>query len=236
MTYTPHTWIEYASTGGWRANWLNNAETQYDEGANYCDVTTHDATYYLKAAMNAKYFGPANQGSGSGFICGKLDGYTAVQLLDAGIPAYSIILWAGDLGSIPTGFHLCDGRNAYTPDLTDRFPLGAGGAYSVNNYGGSNTVTSTASTVTIGTHVLTTAEIPAHKHTIAEDWDSSYYLGYGAGLLPAEGPTSQNNSSYTEYAGGGAAHGHTGSTLTGAGTTGNNMPPYRAYYYIIKEP
>ena len=47
-----------------------------------------------------------------------------------------IIAWYGNTGNIPTGFVLCDGNNN-TPDLRDRFIVGAGSAYSPGDTGGS---------------------------------------------------------------------------------------------------
>ena len=47
-----------------------------------------------------------------------------------------IIAWYGSTGSIPTGFVLCDGSNS-TPDLRDRFIIGAGNSYAVDASGGS---------------------------------------------------------------------------------------------------
>ena len=47
-----------------------------------------------------------------------------------------IIAWSGNTGNIPTGFVLCDGNNG-TPDLRDRFIIGAGNNYNVGATGGS---------------------------------------------------------------------------------------------------
>ena len=54
-----------------------------------------------------------------------------------------IILWSGAANAIPSGFVLCDGNNS-TPDLRDRFVVGAGNSYSVGDTGGSNTASDTA--------------------------------------------------------------------------------------------
>ena len=51
-----------------------------------------------------------------------------------------ILLWYGNTGNIPSGFVLCDGNNG-TPDLRDKFVVGAGSAYSPNNTGGSSSIT-----------------------------------------------------------------------------------------------
>ena len=51
-----------------------------------------------------------------------------------------ILLWSGSTGNIPSGWVLCDG-NAGTPNLQDRFVIGAGNSYSVGATGGSTTDT-----------------------------------------------------------------------------------------------
>jgi len=54
-----------------------------------------------------------------------------------GIPSGGIIMWSGSIANIPSGFALCDGTNG-TPDLTDRFVVGAGGSESVGATGGTD--------------------------------------------------------------------------------------------------
>jgi len=62
------------------------------------------------------------------------------------VPAGGIIMWSGSIGSIPTGWNLCDGSNG-TPNLTDRFIVGAGSSYAVGNTGGfTSSVTSNIGT------------------------------------------------------------------------------------------
>lgn len=51
------------------------------------------------------------------------------------VPAGAIIMWSGSIGSIPTGYVICNGSNG-TPDLRDRFVVGAGNTYAVGNTGG----------------------------------------------------------------------------------------------------
>jgi len=50
----------------------------------------------------------------------------------------TIILWYGSIGSIPSGWHLCNGDMG-TPDLIDRFIIGAGSSYAVGDTGGVTT-------------------------------------------------------------------------------------------------
>ena len=51
------------------------------------------------------------------------------------IPKGTIVLWSGTIATIPNGWVLCDGTNG-TPDLRNRFVVGAGGEYSVGSTGG----------------------------------------------------------------------------------------------------
>jgi len=51
-------------------------------------------------------------------------------------PTGLIVLWSGSVGTIPTGWVICDGNNS-TPDLRDRFIVGAGSTYAVAANGGS---------------------------------------------------------------------------------------------------
>lgn len=46
------------------------------------------------------------------------------------IPTGAIMLWSGSVGSIPAGYYLCNGQNG-TPNLQDKFVIGAGNSYGV---------------------------------------------------------------------------------------------------------
>lgn len=56
------------------------------------------------------------------------------------VPSGGIIIWSGSLVTIPNKFVLCDGNNG-TPDLRDKFVIGAEGAYAVDASGGNTTHT-----------------------------------------------------------------------------------------------
>lgn len=58
---------------------------------------------------------------------------SSVQWISA-FPPGGIILWSGTIASIPSGWVLCNGTNG-TPDLTDRFVIGAGGSFNPNTSG-----------------------------------------------------------------------------------------------------
>ena len=54
------------------------------------------------------------------------------------VPIGGIIAYTGSLNALPLNYHLCDGTNG-TPDLRDRFIVGAGNSYNLNNIGGTST-------------------------------------------------------------------------------------------------
>ena len=51
------------------------------------------------------------------------------------LPSGAILLWHGSIASIPAGYVLCNGANG-TPDLRNRFLVGAGDTYAVGANGG----------------------------------------------------------------------------------------------------
>lgn len=121
------------------------------------------------------------------------------------IPAGVIVMWSGSIGSIPSGWALCDGSGE-TPDLRSRFVYGAGGSYEVGATGGEET------------HTLTIAEMPSHTHDIAGNTDTS--PDGGSGSVATEDTTNMTLSDTALSTGGGQAH--------------NNMPPYYALAFIMK--
>lgn len=79
-----------------------------------------------------------------------------------------IVLWSGAIVDIPPGWHLCDGQ-AGTPDLRNRFIVGAGDTYAPDAVGGSGSHDHTASSVNdIHNHVATNA-LDQHVHTFEGD-------------------------------------------------------------------
>jgi len=142
----------------------------------------------------------------------------------ATIPAGMIAMWSGSIGSIPSGWYLCDGSNG-TPDLRDRFIVGAGNTYAVNGNGGASTVT------------LVTANMPAHTHT-ATVTDPGHLHNWGTtnGILNSGGNATRweatNSSAVTTQTA------TTGITVTnasvGSGTSFSVLNPYYALAFIQK--
>lgn len=84
------------------------------------------------------------------------DKITSIEtnLNSVGFPSGAIVIWSGAANNIPSGWKLCDGSNN-TPDLRNRFVVGAGNTYAVNATGGE------------ATHTLTTNEMPGHTHSVS---------------------------------------------------------------------
>lgn len=87
------------------------------------------------------------------------------------IPTGVITLWSGSIVSIPSGWLLCNGSSG-TPDLRDRFVVGAGTTYAVGATGGSASVTLDATMIPAHTHSLsasgtTSAVSNDHNHTFS---------------------------------------------------------------------
>jgi hypothetical protein len=88
------------------------------------------------------------------------------------IPAGLISRWSGSTASIPSGWFLCDGANG-TPDLRNRFIVGAGSTYAVAATGGS-----ADAIVVAHTHTGTTNASGVHQHEIINTSDFGSSNGY----------------------------------------------------------
>lgn len=83
---------------------------------------------------------------------------------DNGVPVGTIVAWSGAVADIPAGWRLCNGLNG-TPNLRNRFILGAGDTYAVGATGGSTSVTPTGSTGSAGAHTHGVTGTAASKAT-----------------------------------------------------------------------
>jgi len=149
----------------------------------------------------------------------------------ATIPSGLISIWSGAIGSIPSGWYLCNGQNG-TPDLRDSFILGAGNSYSVGSTGGSKDAIVVSHTHTASS--TSTVTDPQHAHV--EQYNGSNSSGTGAGISDTSvsiGATQANISTATASTGITVA---TSTTVNTAGVSGSgaNMPPYYALAFIMK--
>lgn len=182
-----------------------------------------------------------------GFSKVTSDGVNAAASANA-VPAGLIIMWSGAIGAIPDGWSLCDGTNG-TPDLRDRFIVGAGsGTYPVAATGGANTVTLTQAQTPAHTHGYGPVDVVSggsHGHTVTDPTHVHSYTRYNttSGATPtsgvgpgASGTTGASGTGISINTGGAHTHGYgpTDTTSIGGGTSHENRPPYYALCYIRK--
>ena len=203
--------------------------------------TTWNSWYTLLHSGNYNSYAPTLTGTGASGTWGiNITGNastatraTTVPGLDLKylVPSGGIIMWSGSTASIPSGWVLCDGSNN-TPNLTNRFVIGAGSSYAVGETGGS------ADAVVVShTHSFsgsgTTSTNGAHAHTsygyqiIASGGSTGYQMGLNANYSRAATTSSAGDHSHTM-----SISGTTGST--GSSGTNANLPPYYALAYIMK--
>jgi microcystin-dependent protein len=158
----------------------------------------------------------------------NLYGIIGVQATSgATIPAGLISMWSGSIGSIPSGWYLCDGSNG-TPNLTDRFIIGAGSTYAVNGTGGVSSVTLTTNNMPAHTHIATsTVTDPGHTHTIPR---TENITGSGPNAIE-DGPVV---GSYTVPSNTTGISVATTNASTGSGTSFSILNPYYALAFIQK--
>jgi hypothetical protein len=133
-----------------------------------------------------------------------------------------ILLWAGSIASVPSGWYLCDGSNS-TPDLRGKFVVGAGGTYAVGATGGS------ADAVVVShTHTATsTVSDPGHTHgpVVASRFAGPAFGGYNVNAQISDTPIFSAVTGITVG---------TTNASTGVSGTNANLPPYYALAYIMR--
>lgn len=136
--------------------------------------------------------------------------------LSLALPSGVILLWSGSIATIPSGWVLCNGSNS-TPDLRNRFVVGAGSAYAVGATGGS------ANAIAV-----------SHSHAITDPGHYHAYQTFDAINVGAPEPSSGGLVANRVYANTGTTA--TGITINSAGSDGTNanLPPYYALAYIMK--
>ena len=140
----------------------------------------------------------------------------------------AIVIWSGSASLLPQGWQLCDGTNG-TPDLRNKFIIGAGDLYSIGNTGGF-----TDSILPAHTHSVVLSSSGGHTHFLRM---SNFSSGnFQDGVHGNNRDRSQLNISLLAA----GAHTHSGGTLNATGVTtslsGRNIPPYYSLAYIIQMP
>lgn len=165
-------------------------------------------------------------------------------------PIGIIEMWSGTIANIPLGYKLCDGNNG-TPNLVDRFIVGAGGSYNVGDIGGLDTVQLTEQQMASHSHSGTTQSDGLHNHTISINQSGSHthsgHVAQASGDWKGGGGNSSPNSTsnpgnvstsglhtHSANIANSGIHSHNFSTSTiGNNEAHENRPPYYALCYIM---
>jgi hypothetical protein len=149
---------------------------------------------------------------------------------NSALPTGIITMWSGAIVNIPSGWALCNGSNG-TPDLRDRFVVGAGSTYAVAATGGN------ANAVVVShTHTATSVvSDPGHNHAngsfnrllqvTGTQTASTVDNDPGEPNLTSSGNIQSNTTGIT-----------VSTTINSSGVSGANanLPPYYALAYIMK--
>lgn len=167
-------------------------------------------------------------------------------------PRGMIMMWNSSAATIPSGFQLCDGSNG-TPDLRDRFIVGAGSSYTPGQIGGNASVTLDTTMIPPHIHGISinqsTGTAGGHTHTVNDPGHNHQYQ-HPVYTAPQSGSstycyynTQQTDNTSTSVTGislsAVADHSHniniSAQTLsTGGGQPHENRPPFYALCYIQK--
>lgn len=236
----------------------NKSAPELDDGTPLDRQWGNDLEGFFQSLMVAVGFTPS----------GVPDKVGASQRFDAlialikryGIPYRGVIAFAGTILQIPNEYALCNGANG-TPDLRDRFIVGAGSDYNVGDFGGENSKDSGEAgghshilslngghshSLTIYNHTLSVGEMPIHGHGT----NYSFALPTGGSTADAGemnyGINSDNRRITISNAGGGGPHNHGGavgsvvdhshiaSSVSDHTHSIDVRPPYYALAWIMK--
>ena len=165
----------------------------------------------------------------------------SVSQNESSIPKGTILPWYGKSSDIPDGFALCDGTKG-TPDLRNRFLVGAGSNYSLGDTGGEDRVT------------LTGTQIGNHYHYVAGAASSQvrfvqfFPFPVSSAIFPAGAKASVHTiHSHTSYSSFDREFSFSSNSFsknfgfisslavgTAAQEAHENRPPYYALHYIMK--
>ncbi|MCE8053521.1 hypothetical protein HOP61_19695 [Halomonas daqingensis] len=188
------------------------------------DARVEAYTLGEELATNANELIRVDTETGNQTIQEALDSRAEKAVVDAIFPTGVIVMWSGVIDNIPLTWALCDGEQG-TPDLRDRFIVGAGSSYAVGDTGGANAVTLTINQMPSHEHTGSTNSAGAHTHN-ARGRGSNGTSGLrdaGGSYTSSDATTSSGTHSHSleiNEAGGDQPH--------------ENRPPYFALAYIMK--
>jgi len=212
--------------------------------AEFVAIQTAVAT---KANLNSPVFTGIPRAPTAAFGTNTTQLATTAFVQQNGVPIGGIIMWSGTIANIPQGYALCNGSNG-TPDLRNKFVIGAGSTYAPAATGGAATVTLVEANLPAHTHTWsgTTTSAGGHNHTLT---DPGHYHNSAVSTNLDGGPTAGAATAVTKmpvYTGtsttgitiaavAGHTHDVSGTNAnTGSGTAVNILPPYFALAYIMR--
>lgn len=166
--------------------------------------------------------------------------------ITSSIPSGIIVMWSGATTAVPTGWLLCDGTNG-TPNLRDRFVVGAGTTYTVSQTGGNANAAVISHSHTLTAATFTGSAMTPHTHTDSGHSHAVDNVGTTSNPLYAWYPTPNyigtgNTTTQPGYANissnsAGTPAGTIGGATdtTGSSGVGANLPPFFALAYIMKQ-
>ncbi len=195
----------------------------FNNGTDCTDAITYLRNLTLATALPAASGGTGINAAGTAGNVLTSTGSAWASTAVGFIPSGGIIMWSGSIASIPSGWYLCDGLNS-TPDLRDRFVVGAGTTYAVAATGGSPNAI-----VVSHTHTASVTD-SGHSHTTTINATNNQGSGPATAFWSNGGV--QGTGTYT------TSTNTTGITVgistTGSSATNANLPPYYALAYIMK--
>jgi hypothetical protein len=182
--------------------------------------------------------------------------------VSATIPNGIIAIWKGTLGTIPSGWAVCDGTNG-TPDLRDKFIAGASAAVGGTPQGSTGGAKTHDHGAFTGFYTLTTTDMPSHAHANSLSQSphvhgindpGHYHLHYspGSGFFTVAAGANYNAAPAASYVA--TAVATTGISVDGANANiaisnaaaggggahrhtiaaANNVPPFYSLFFIMK--
>jgi len=140
------------------------------------------------------------------------------QLIKSELPMGIMCFWADDPSTVPEGWIICDGMNG-TPDVTDKFIIGASSSYPLLSTGGS-LEKQHSHTFSIGAEITFSGE--QYFLESGSFREGTYQVAIDGYVAYRNGEPQQE----PEY----PAHSHTANNVTGHSTS--TPPPYYALYVI----
>ena len=198
------------------------------------DITYSDGTHLQRLAIGGA--GDALVVNGAGTFP---EWSASVDPHNAGMT----VMWAGTNASIPAGWLLCDGASLNTAGYANLFTAigyaygGAGANFNLPNLVSKfpkGSATQTATTGGSNSITLTTAEMPAHTHTVTDPGHRhgsphSTQTPNTVSLIAISGSTNNRIYQYTTTETTGITN-----ASTGGGSSFDNQPEFLELQYIIK--